>query len=128
MDWIDIFGWKNESLDDLRFVAYSYIRQGAYDIALTFFEALHVLSPANSYDLQTIGALHLQMGNGLLALDYLDKALKSDPTHPLTKLNRTKALLMLGYKRQGLAQALELQRSSDPEISKAASALILCYQ
>jgi tetratricopeptide (TPR) repeat protein len=128
MDWIDIFGWKNESLDDLRFVAYSYIKQGSYDIALTFFEALSILSPESSYDLQTIGALHLQMGNGLQALNSLDKALKSDPTHPLTKLNRTKALLMLGYKRQGLAQAMELQRSDDPEIAKAASALIICYQ
>jgi tetratricopeptide (TPR) repeat protein len=128
MDWKEVLGWKNEELDDLRFVAYSYIKQGIYDVALTFFDALTILSPPTSYDLQTLGALYLQMGNGLKALDYLDRALKSDPVHAQTQLNRAKALFMLGYKRQGLIQAMELQKSSDPDISLAASALILSYQ
>ena len=128
MDWKEVLGWKNEELDDLRFVAYSYIKQGVYDVALTFFDALSVLTPPTVYDLQTLGALHLQMGNGLKALDYLDRALKADPAHAQSQLNRAKTLFMLGYKRQGLMQAMELEKSSDPDISSAASALILSYQ
>lgn len=128
MDWKEVLGWSQDELNDLRFVAYSYIKQGIYDVALTFFDALSVLSPPTSYDLQTMGALHLQLGNGLKALDYLDRALKSDPSHVQTQLNRAKALFMLGYKRQGLIQAMELEKAVDPEIASAASALILSYQ
>src|SRR5271156_718616 len=102
VNWKEVLGWENEELDDLRFVAYSYIKEGIYDVALTFLDALSILSPPTSYDLQTLGALHLQLGNGLKALDYLDRALKSDPVHAQTQLNRAKALFMLGYKRQGL--------------------------
>ena len=128
MDWKEVLGWKEEELNDLRYVAYSYIKQGIYDVALTFFDALTVLAPPTPYDLQTLGALHLQIGNGLKALHYLDRALKSDPIHLQTQLNRAKALLMLGYKRQGLIQAMELENSSDAEIAAAASALIMSYQ
>ena len=128
MNWKEVLGWKNEELDDLRFVAYSYIKQGIYDVALTFFDAISVLGAATAYDLQTLGALHLQLGNGLKALDYLDRALKTEPSHFQTQLNRAKALFMLGYKRQGLIQAMQLEKSSDPDIASAASALILSYQ
>lgn len=128
MNWLEILGWGTEEIGDLRYVAYSYIRQGVYDVALTFFDALSVLSPPIPYDLQTIGALHLQLGNGLKALDFLDRALKMDPTHLLTQLNRAKALFMLGYKRQGLVQVLELEKCPDKEIASQASALVLAYR
>src|SRR5689334_2279896 len=111
MDWLQILGWEQETLDDLRIVGYSYIKQGIYDVALTFFDALAVLENPTPYDLQTLGALHLQLGNGSKALDYLDQALQSEPANPQTLLNRAKALLMLGYKRQGLLQAMELEQS-----------------
>lgn len=128
MNWLEILGWDNEEISDLRYVAYSYIKQGIYDVALTFFDALSVLSPPIPYDLQTIGALHLQMGNGLKALDFLDRALKMEPGHLMTQLNRAKALFMLGYKRQGLVQALELEKCEDKEIASQASALVLAYR
>lgn len=128
VNWMNILGWSKGELDDLRYVAYSYIKQGIYDVALTFFDALSVLTPPSAYDLQTIGALHLQMGNGLKALDFLDKALALEPNHPQTQLNRVKALLMLGYKRQGLLQAKELEMHAPSEIASQASALILSYQ
>lgn len=128
MNWLEILGWGTEEIGDLRYVAYSYIRQGVYDVALTFFDALSVLSPPIPYDLQTIGALHLQLGNGLKALDFLDRALKMDPTHLLTQLNRAKALFMLGYKRQGLVQVFELEKCQDKEIASRASALVLAYR
>ncbi len=128
MNWLEVLGWGSEELTDLRYVAYSYIKQGIYDVALTFFDALAVLSPPTAYDLQTMGALHLQLGNGLKALDYLDRALKMESHHFLTQLNRAKALFMLGYKRQGLVQVLELEKCEDPDIASQASALVLAYR
>jgi tetratricopeptide (TPR) repeat protein len=127
-NWLETLGWGQEELSDLRNAAYLYIRQGIYDVALTFFDALSVLAPPIPYDLQTIGALYLQTGNGLKSLDYLDQALKLDPNHLPTQLNRAKALFMLGYKRQGLIQAMELEKCSDPQIAAAAAALTLSYR
>lgn len=128
VEWLEILGWSQEEINDLRYVAYSYIKQGIYDVALTFFEALSVLTPPIAYDLQTMGALHLQLGNGLKALDYLDRALRMEPNHSMTQLNRAKALFMLGYKRQGLAQAIELEKCEDKEVASQASALVLAYR
>lgn len=126
-NWLEILGWGSTELDDLRIVAYSYLKQGIYDTALTFFNALTVLAPPNFYDLQTLGALHLEMGNGLKALEYLDQALKIDPNHIPTQMNRAKAFFMLGYKRQGLLAVTELAKNENPEIARQASALLLAY-
>ncbi len=127
VEWLSILGWGTDELEDLRFVGYSYIKQGKYDIATTFFESLVVLNPNSFYDLQTLGALYLQKGNNLMALNYIEKALKIDPTHIPTLLNRTKVLFALGYKKQALAQARMLEKSSDEEISNQAQALILAH-
>jgi tetratricopeptide (TPR) repeat protein len=128
VNWLEILGWNTEEINDLRFVAYAYIKQGVYDVALTFFEALLILSEPTAYDLQTLGALHLQLGNGLKALDFLDRSLKMEPAHLLTQLNRAKTLFMLGYKRQGFMQVVELEKSSDKEIASQAAALVLAYR
>ena len=125
--WLDILGWKDEELEDLRFIGFSYIKQGHYDIALTFFEALVTLSPESLYDMQTLGAIYLQKGNNLMALNYLERALKIDPSHEPSQLNRTKALLALGYKKQGLLQARLLEKSADPIVCGQASALVSAY-
>lgn len=122
--WTEVLGWGQEELDDLRYVAYSYIKQGIYDVALTFFNALAVLTPQTAYDLQTLGALYLQLGENLKALDHLDRALKIDPNHMPTQLNRVKALLALGYKQQAENQAALLELQADPEIRSSAKALI----
>lgn len=127
VDWLSILGWDAEELEDLRFVGYSYIKQGKYDIAITFFEALVILNPESIYDLQTLGALYLQKGNHLMALNYIEKALKLDPTHLPTLLNRAKTLFALGYKRQALAQARALEKSTHEQIAGQAQALILAY-
>ena len=125
--WLEVLGWQTEELEDLRFVGYSYIKQGLYDIAITFFEALSVLSPKSAYDLQTLGALYLQKGNNLMALNYLEKALKIDAGHEATLLNKTKALLALGYKKQGLLQARLLEKSKQTDIANQATALVMAY-
>jgi tetratricopeptide (TPR) repeat protein len=127
MNWLEILGWSQEELEDLRFVGYSYIKQGRYEIASTFFEALAVLAPQNAYDLQTLGALYLQTGNNILALNYLERALRLDPSHLPTLLNRTKALFALGYRKQALTQARQLEKAGDPDIAGQASALLLAH-
>ena len=127
MNWQEVLGWDAKEINDLRYAAYSYIKQGIYDVALTIFDAIAVLTSLSAYDLQTLGALHLQIGNGLKALDYLDRAIKADPNHAPTQMNRVKALLMLGYKRQAFIQAMQLEKSEDPQIASSASALLLAY-
>ncbi len=127
IDWLEVLGWTDTELEDIRFVGYSYIKQGKYDLAVTFFEALIVLNPQNIYDLQTLGALYLQVGNNLMALNYIERSLKLSPDHFPTLLNRTKALFGLGYKKQGMAQAKMLETCSDLQIANQASALILAY-
>lgn len=128
MDWMSELGWQERQIRDLRTLGYFYIRQGIYSKALTIFEGLSLLAPDNAYDLQTLGALHLQMGNGMRALDFLDRALKFDPSNLGTHLNRAKALFLLGYRRQGLLQAKELESVSDLAIASQAKALLLAYQ
>lgn len=127
VDWLSLLGWNKDELEDLRFVGYSYVKQGKYDVAITFFEALTILSSESVYDLQTLGALYLQKGNNLMALNSIEKAIKLDPAHLPTLLNRTKALFALGYKRQALNQARALEKCAEAQISSQAQALILAY-
>ena len=127
IDWLEVLDWDTGELDDLRFVGYSYLKQGKYDIALTFFEGLVVLNPDSAYDLQTLGALHLQLDNNLMALNFIERALKIDPLHLPTKLNRAKTLFALGYKRQAEKEATILSKEEDPAIADGASALLLAY-
>lgn len=125
--WLDVLGWSDEEIADLRFVGYSYIKQGHYETALKFFEALVVLCPDSAYDLQTLGAIHLQLGDNLSALNYLDKALKIEPSHGYSLLNRAKALFMLGYRDQGVSLAKSLSSHSDVKVANQADALLLAY-
>lgn len=127
LDWMNILGWQSNELEDLRFVGFSYIKQGKWEIALKFYEALLVIAPNNIYDLQTLGALHLQVGNHFKALHFIEKALKIDPLHEPTLLNRTKALFALGFRRQALLQAKALTSSKDKTIASQADALVLSY-
>lgn len=127
INWLKEMGWSSDQIEDLRFIGYAYIRQGKYDIALPFFEALVVLDPESSYDAQTLGALYLQINNPVKALRAFDKALKLETEHAPTLLNVTKALFMLGKKEEGLKLANILKNEPDPTISNVAKALILAW-
>lgn len=127
IDWKQILGWGDTQIQDLIFVGYSYIKEGHYHIALRFFEALISLEPENLYCTQTLGALYLQTGNHLYALNYLDRALKINPSDAKTQLNKTKALFLLGYKKQALESAKTLSSHSDSFIADGATALLLAY-
>ena len=127
VEWKQILGWGQTQIQDLIFVGYSYIKEGQYHIALRFFEALVALEPDNLYCLQTLGALYLQTGNHIYAINYLDKALKIDPEDAKTRLNKTKAMFLLGYKKQAIESAKALSAHSDKSIADGAGALLLAY-
>ena len=127
IEWSNILGWDTETQEDLRFLGFSYLRQGKYAIAKSVFEALITVGSQNLYDLQTLGALYLETGKNFQALNTIEQALKLDPTHIETLLNRAKALFALGLRRQGMAQATALLESSDETIKNHASALLLAY-
>ncbi|MEN9653946.1 MAG: hypothetical protein RL235_58 [Chlamydiota bacterium] len=127
IDWSKTLRIKTDEIDDLRYIAYTYIQQGRYDVALNVFDALWVLTTPNAYDLQTLGALHLELGHNQKALELLDLALNQEPGHVLTQLNRAKALFSLGKQEQGLIQAGGLVASGDPAVASQASALILAF-
>ncbi|MCF7852451.1 MAG: type III secretion chaperone [Simkaniaceae bacterium] len=127
IDWKQVLGWGENEVQDLMFVGYSYIKEGQYQVALRFFEALTALEADNLYCLQTLGALYLETGNHLYALNFLERALKKDPKHAKTLLNKAKTLFLLGYKRQAIEQAKELLINPDKTIADRADALILAY-
>lgn len=127
INWLKELGWSYEQVEDLRNAGYAYIRQGKYEIALPFFEALIILDPESAYDAQTLGAIYLQMNNPVKALKCFDKALKLDAEHSATLLNVAKALFMVGKKEEGLKLAEILTHEKDPYISNVAKALLLAY-
>lgn len=127
MNWTEKLGWTEEHIEDLRYTGFSYIRQGKYDIALAFFEALTVLERNNTYDIQTLGAIYLELNQPEKALVYFDKALTLEKDHAPTLLNLAKAFFMLGKKEEGLKLANILKNESDKYISNVAKALIMAY-
>lgn len=127
IDWKDLLGWTEVEVESLRFVAYSYVKQGHYETATSILESLLVISPKNVYDLQTLGAIFLQEGKALKALNFLDQSLELEPENISTLLNRAKALFLLGYKIQGTKEAIKLKSSPDKDIAKEAEALLLSF-
>lgn len=127
IDWRAKLQWNEENLEDLRLTGYAYLRQGKYDIALPFFEALTVLEPESGYDFQTLGALYLQLNQPLKALHTFEKALKLEADHGPTLLNLTKTLLILGKKEEAIRLAKLLTRESNPAIANMAKALLLAW-
>lgn len=128
IEWQKVLNWGDEQLEDIRFSGYAYLRQGKYDIAIAFFEALIVLDPESAYDAQTLGALYLQIGNYPKALKALDRALKLEADHAPTLLNLCKVLFMIGKKKEGVKLAHILKNEVNTDISNLAKALILAYE
>lgn len=126
--WAELLGWDGNDLQDLRFVGYSYIKQGHYETALKFFEALIVLDRNSAYDHQTLGAIYLEMGENNKALKMIDKALLLDPTHEPTLLNRAKALFLLGYTERAKKLAFDLTKAKNSTLAQNADALLLAYR
>lgn len=127
INWMEKLGWDEEHVEDLRYTGYAYIKQGKYDIARSFFEALVILDPNNGYDAQTLGAIYLEMNEPEKALKYFDTALKIEADHTPTLINLTKAFMMLGKTEDGLRLANILKNDPNPAIANVAKALLLAY-
>ncbi len=127
VDWSSILKWDDEQLDAMRLTGYAYIRQGKYDIAHDLFQALVIIDNQNAYDLQTLGALHLEMDEASSALEILEQALKQEPEHLPTQLNYAKALFMLGRNEEGVQAAQKLKSIRDFRIGSTARALLLAH-
>jgi tetratricopeptide (TPR) repeat protein len=126
-NWLKELNWTSLHTDELRNAAYAYIRQGKYEISLPFFEALVVLDPENAYDLQTLGAIYVQINQPKKAIACLNRALQYDADHGATLLNLAKAFFMAGQIDQGKRLANVLQHDKNPLIAGNAAALIMCY-
>ena len=126
-NWLEKLGLGENELEDLRILAYSYIRQGHYKTALKIYRGLVILSNKAPEDLETLGALLLQIGEPKEAIDPLEKVLKIHKDHLKTRLNYAKALLLSGYRQRGVQECIELMRCKDPVVSLDAEALKLAY-
>lgn len=127
INWLEKLNWNEEHLEEIRHTGYSYIRQGKYDIALPFFEALVIFDSSNAYDAQTLGALLVEMNQPERAIKFLDRALQIETDHAPTLLNLTKAFFMSGKKEDGIRLANVLKKDPNPFIASSASALLLAY-
>lgn len=127
-NWTEILKMNEEQIEDIQLAGYAYIRQGKYEIALNFFEALTILEPENAYHAQTLGGLYIQMGEPEKAVFHLEKALKYDTDHTGTLLNLCKALFMLNRKEDGLRLARILSQDKNLNISNTAKALLLAFE
>lgn len=128
INWMEKLRWTDEHIEDLRYTGFSYIRQGKYDIALAFFEALEILDPTNVYDAQTLGAIYLQLNQYQKALICFDRALKLETEdHGPTMLNLAKTFFTMGKKEEGLKLANILKNDKNLAIANIAKALLLAY-
>jgi predicted Zn-dependent protease len=127
INWVEKLNWTDEHMEDLCYTGYSYIRQGKYDIALAFFEALAILEPHNPYHLQTLGAVYLELNQPAKALQYFDRALKLEHHHSPTLLNLAKAFFVMDKREEALKLVHILKMDSNLTIANTAKALILAY-
>lgn len=96
--------FTNDDLRHIRYIASSYVPEGAYHKAITIFEGLNALEE-NVFDLQSLGALYLEVGDNEKALLCLEKALALDPKHEISALNKVKALMLGDKKKEALKAA-----------------------
>lgn len=127
IDWMKRLGWNEDHLEEFRYAGYSYIRQGKYSTALPFFEALCILTPDNAYDLQTLGALYVQLNQPQQAIRYLERALQLETDHSPILLNLAKAFFMLNKQHEAARLAGILTTDKNPFIAAAAQALLLAH-
>ncbi len=128
LNWLEVLGWDEDYLDNLRAMAFLYIRQGKYDVAKDYFHTLTIFDPNNSYNLQTLGAIYLQEDQPNLALGYLEKAKTLDPNNYSIQLNHIKAMLLLGYIQESKTLLEVFSRGCrDKRLLSDAEALKMAY-
>lgn len=89
----------NWSADEIRLVSelgYALAEQGRNNEAIAIFEGLVALAPATVYFESALGSLWLRERHYNRAIQYLNKAVASDPNNVPTRVNRGEAFLQLG--------------------------------
>jgi tetratricopeptide (TPR) repeat protein len=132
IDWLKKLNWNEDHLDELRNAGYAYVRQGKYDTALVFFEALVILNPKSgshySYDIYTLGSLYMQINKLDKAIKCFNRVLQLEGTHAPALLNLAKIFFAAGKIEDGLKLAQILQNDANRTIANTAAALLLAYQ
>jgi len=128
VDWCAILGWGEQELTALSCAGWAFVRQGQFKSAARIYKALAALDQKNPYPFEVLGALALQEGDYQSAIEHLNHALHLDPAHQPSKINKAKALLLLGYRNEGLKLARSLMRSEVQLISDRATALVMAYE
>jgi predicted Zn-dependent protease len=124
---LEKLGWGEEHIEEFRNAGYAYIRQGKYSTALPFFEALTILQPQSAYDVQTLGAIYVQLNEPTKAIKYLDRALQLEADHAPTLLNLCKTFFMMDKKQEGIKLAQVLAKDPNYFVSSTASALLMSH-
>ena len=131
--WQDVLRWDEQHIEELRVLGYLYIRQGHFKIAQHFFEILAIITSQkhideqSAYDFQTLGSIYLETGDHERALRYLERALRLDPTNDTTRINRMKALFLLGNLHQAHKEAKTFKRCPNEKLRNEAEAYMLAY-
>lgn len=128
LNWQEILGWSEDQIEEVRFAAFSYFREGKYDIAQLFFESLIIFNPNSFYDLQTLGAIYLQTNQEEKAIEMLDRALQISPTDGIAILNKAKAFFALNRLEEGLQLTNQIINNPNHQIADDAIALQLAYR
>lgn len=127
IDWQEVLGWGPDQINDMKFFAFSYLKQGKYDIALKIFLGIKVLAPNDNYVIKTLGSLYLVLNQAETALTYLEKAFKEEPKNSKIHLNIVQAMLDLGRNKEALEEAKKLSSTKDKAIAGKAKALIMAW-
>lgn len=118
--------WKEltaEQKRDLRYMGFSYIRQGKYEIARSIFSLL-VEVDQSTYDLQTLGALYLQLNQLEQSHHFLERALQKNAKSAITQVNYLKTLYFLGDLENAKKRALSLRKHKRKQIANQAQAIL----
>jgi tetratricopeptide (TPR) repeat protein len=128
VEWREVIGWGQDEVDELRAIAYAYMRQGQLKLAQTFFEALVILEPNSLYDLRTLAGLRDLLGDPQGSVTLYQEALTRDPRDPFSQLGLAKAQLAAGQATDALPRLQQLATSPDKRIATDAQALLLAYR
>lgn len=88
--------WSSDEIRLVSELGYALAEQGRNAEAIAIFEGLVALAPATVYFESALGALWLRERNYVRAIQYLDKAVDSDPSSIPSRVNRGEAYLQLG--------------------------------
>ncbi len=125
-NWCDVLGFQETHLDEIRYIAWTYLKEGKLEEAKRFFEGLIVLEPSNGYNWRTLGAIFLLQGDYNKAIEHCKKSLELEPNEESVQLNLAKAMLYLGQRDAGLDIAKKLSQGTN-RIADDAGALVLAY-